>query len=248
MLKIFFRTSLIFFSIGSGLLAAETAEMFQVKYHNPCACSILSLSKTTFNEDGGKNISQKKPASYLFIAYGGNPILFNSTTPNTHLYAIYSPFPFIEGIGLKVGCISEGKLRPDQVSLYYFQPFLNLPFRYFAFRLGINSLRILEGEGPDGLLLPSFELKIGKIRKYYFSVAFLSEIFSGMSTFSLNYFFKDNVSSLMFGRSYALNGQHFGNVCKFDYSLYKRLMLRIVSVTDFSKGRYGIQLGIGLLL
>jgi len=180
--------------------------------------------------------------SYYLALYGKANSIFNDIQEHKIISTIYSPFPNIIGPGLRVGYIKTQKTNYDE-SIFYIQPSINLPVNFIAFRLGMNIIHILEGEGPDGLLLPSFEIKFGNLKRFYISGGVLSELFFGWATVDLNYRFNDGISSVMIGRAYGDDGKYTGYTYKIDYNIWKKFMLRLWGNENFTKKLYGTQIG-----
>jgi hypothetical protein len=191
---------------------------------------------------------RKEPKPYYFCAlYGKNNLMLDDLSRNRNITALFSPYTKTIGPGLIIGYIEEENNSSYKDSFYYIQPFLNLPFRYLSFKLGMNIFRIIEGEGPGFLYLPAFEIKLGKMDKFFFSAGLLSELFFGLASININYLLKDNVSSFMVGRIFAENGGYSGYIYKIVCVIIKKLLIHVCGNVNFQKSSYGTQFGFGFL-
>ena len=187
------------------------------------------------------------------VLYGKNQLLLDSIESHKNISIIYNPLPNINGFGLNAWYIQE-----DYTSYYGFkesffviQPFLNIPHKFLALKLGINVIIPSEGEeSVASVLLPAFEIKLGKLNKLYFSAGYRSELFFGRLTANLNYIFNDNSSSIMLGYTYCDDGNdgYSGLTYKIDYTVFKKILLRVWGNANFARKVYGTQVGIGMLI
>jgi hypothetical protein len=189
-------------------------------------------------------VKETKPY-YLIALYGKNNLMLNERSKNTNIAILYSPYENISGPGIGVGRLKGIDQYKD--SFYYVQPFISLPYRFLSLKLGLNLMHIFEGEGPSFLYLPAFEIKIGKMDKLYFSVGLLSELFFGIATLNISYFYKNKISGFMIGRTYGDENEYSGYIYKIDQVIFKKIFLRIWGNANFAQKMYGTQFGIGLL-
>lgn len=236
-----------FISVNQTLYATENAVMFY--RHVNLFGNLLFNSRRPNNINLGCQHHPKSfdPKNYFLVLYGDNQVLISDISPFKSVAALYCPFPNIKGLGLNAGYLKEENKSSNEESYFFIQPFLNIPFKFIAFRFGLNMITFLKGKGLDGLGLPSIEIKVGKLRRFYISGSFLSELSFGVASFNINYFFNDNISSIMIGRAYGDVGKCSGYSGKIDLKILKKVLLRLCGNANFSEKRYGTQLGVGFL-
>ena len=210
---------------------------------------ILFFACALLNAGENKNSA---PAHYCMLLYGKNQLYLDSIKSHKNISIIYSPLPNINGFGLNAWYIQD-----DHTSYYGFkesflilQPSTNILYKSLAIKLGINVIILSEGEEPGlKVWLPTFEIKLGNLKKLYFAAGYRSELFFGCLTANLNYRFNDNTSSIMFGYAYADddNDDYSGLTYKIDYTIFKKILLRVWGNANFSRDLYGTQVGIGVL-
>lgn len=206
------------------------------------ACALLNA---------GEN-KNSAPTHYCMLLYGKNQLYLDSIKSHKNISIIYNPLPNINGFGLNAWYVQE-----DHTSYYGFkesffiiQPSTNILNKSLALKLGINIIIPSEGEeSVASALLPALEIKLGKLNKLYFSAGYRLELFFGRLTANLNYIFNDNTSSIMLGYTYCDddNDDYSGFTYKIDYTIFKKILLRVWGNANFTRKLYGTQVGIGML-
>jgi len=200
----------------------------------------------------GQTEKDSTPIHYLMVMYGKNQLYFDSINSHQIISIGYNPMQKNKGFGL-----NAWYLKDDHTSYYGYkeswiiiQPSTQLLYESFALKLGINVCILSKGE-ESGLKLwqPAVEIKYGIIKKLYFSAGYRSDMFFGRITANLHYMLNDNISEIMLGYTYKedWNEDYNGFTYKFNYMIFRKLLLRVCGNVDFKFNSKGIQGGVGML-
>ncbi len=208
---------------------------------------IIIFVYAMLNADGNK---KSEHTHYCMVLYGKNQLYLDSIRSHKNISFIYNPLPNINGFGLNAWYIQDDctSYYGFKESFFVIQPSTNILYKSLALKLGINVIILIEGEEPGmKALLPTFEIKLGNLNNLYFSAGYRSELFFGRLTANLNYRFSDNTSSIMLGYTYCDDGNHgySGFTYKIDYTIFKKILLRVWGNANFARKLYGTQVGIG---
>jgi len=93
----------------------------------------------------------------------------------------------------------------------------------------LNYIKIIESEdAPEGLIVPVFGIKIGHLRKLYFSMEIFSDMYVYPFSFRMHYVFDNYFSNIMLGLFYGseTSVDYFGYSGKIEYLFYNQIFFQ----------------------
>jgi len=240
---------MIFFIIGTSFPGENLKKLLSSNEKSYCdfknnqSCSSKSIKYISKNKENDPKVDN----DFIYGIYSNLYKRIPDYDEYSNFSLIIRPFPQKMGPGLRASFIRSKKSGYGE-SIFYIQSSVNIPANFMAFVLGMNVISILEGEGPEGLLLPSLEIRAGNLNKFYISGSILSDLFFGWVSLNLNYRFNDKISSIMVGRAIGFDQENAGYIYEIDYNIWKKMILCFRGYLNFSEKSYVTQIGVGVAL
>lgn len=171
--------------------------------------------------------NREKASSYRLCSQIGKLKFYDSLRDWSIVSISLQPLPDNTGLGFDFFSVDEFGSNRDK--FYSFIPTMNFQNQSIGIRLGFNAIKIVEGEGPEGLIVPVLGIKIGDLRKFFLSAEIFSDMYVYPYSARINYVFDNYFSNFMLGVFWGGEASidYFGYTCKIEWLIYKRVFFSI---------------------
>ncbi len=195
---------------------------------------------------------------FYSLYFGYNQSILDERYSDSATYFSFHAYPrfYKSGMGVHLGYVGmpdENEFWDDerfQNYFYYIQPRLYYQARLFGLVPGFVIFIFIGSQDTviNGIILPSLSIEFGHLRKWYFSINGLHDLYFGFFSFKVHYIITDQFSNISFGFTRGIEDNTMGFAYQLQLRMYKNTYLGVRGQKRFGNSGLGIQGNIGMVL
>ncbi len=195
---------------------------------------------------------------FYSLYFGYNQSVLDEKYSDSATYFSFHAYPrsYKNGMGIHLGYVGipdENEFWDDERFknyFYYIQPRLYYQGRFLGLVPGFIIFTFIGSKDVviNGIILPSLSIKFGNLRKWYFSLNGLHDLYFGFFSIKVNYIIADDFSNISFGFTRGIEDNTMAFAYQIQLYMYKNMYLGIRGQKMFENSGLGIQGNIGMVL
>lgn len=195
---------------------------------------------------------------FYSLCFGYNQSVLDERSSDGATYFSFRAYPrfYKSGMGVHLGYVGmpdENEFWDDEGfknHFYYIQPRLYYRGKYFGLVPGLIIFIFIGSQDTviNGIILPSLSIQFGNLRKLFFSINGLHDLYFGFFSFNVHYIIADHFSNVRFGITRGIEEGTVGLASQIQWRVYKNGYLNIGGQIQFEDSKSGILAGVGVVL